>query len=131
MLFVYDTENTADLQEEIAKARACESMLTQGLSQKSFRAAVRTLTHHNKLIVPTAIGQCTELVERMRTIAIKCEIEVVNLTAYLSQAKYQNSSNTPVAADAVPPTQQTAAAGQPIQHPPHHATAPPRLFRQH
>lgn len=117
MLFIYDIENSADLQEEIAKALACRSVIAQSLSSNTLRHAVRVMTHHDKLIVPTAIGQCTPLVERMRSIAHTLGIDVVNLTAYLAQAKNQPKTTRPVAAVAAPPTQQPVAAGKHTVHP--------------
>jgi hypothetical protein len=121
-LFIYDTANHAALTEVLNLVRrTCRTLVPLGLNPNDFMHAVRTLTRHDVVVVPTDVEQLTPMVQRLQQIAHVCGIRVVPLAAYMAsnaraQIRLQQTprNTTPVAASAAPPTQHHAAAGKPL-----------------
>jgi hypothetical protein len=121
-LFIYDTANHAALSEVLQQVRRnCRQLVTLGLNPNDFMHAVRTLTRHDVVVVPTDVQQLTPMVQRLQQIAHMCGKHVVPLAAYMAgnarvqmRLKQTPRNITPVAASAAPPTQHHAAAGKHI-----------------
>jgi hypothetical protein len=111
MVFIYDSAQANELRTEKTMARAVRGMVMLGVSEEhgNFLGGVRVMLNHRVVVVPTSLDHCTAVVERLRIVALQCNIRVVALAAYLNEIS--STITRPAVASAAPPTQQ-AAVGQ-------------------
>lgn len=117
-LYIYDSTQREDLLAELKIVRnKCQDVVPFGVAPNTMRAALRALSHHHVLVVPTQMEHLTPNVERLKQVGHLIGLQVMPLASYLAGNRRITSNNptlTPVAAAAVPPTQQRAAAGERI-----------------
>lgn len=106
MLFVYDSTRFDQMNADLGLTRHRTLVKCCGLTEKRMRVAMRTLANHDLMLVPTDTAHHTEVVERMKRIALNAGIRFESIDTWYrrTQLKENNATGRSAVGHAVPPT---------------------------